>query len=106
MSMLFQYRLMMKTMSCASRSDPRLVRDDIRASEVEHEEQGRKHVTYIIHAFNFARTNSEVVRNGTRLTVATVSASRRRGPDSPAARISICMVEVDKHVSTNAGFCE
>ncbi len=45
--------------------------------------------THIIHAFNFARTNSEVVRNGTRLKGATVSASRRRGPVSPAARISI-----------------
>jgi len=40
MSMLFQYRLMMKAISCASRSDPRLVTDDIRTSEVEHEEQG------------------------------------------------------------------
>jgi hypothetical protein len=48
-----------------------------------------RRVTHIIHEFNFARTNSEVVRNGTRLTVATVSASRRRGPDSPAAKISI-----------------
>ncbi len=80
--------------------------DDIRTSEVEHEEQGGEHVTHIIHAFNFARTNSEVVRNGTRLTIATVSASRRRGPDSPAARISICMVEDDKHINTNAGLCE
>ena len=62
--------------------------DDIKVSEVEHEGHGREHGTYIIHAFNFARTNSETVRNGTLLTAATVSASRRRGPDSPAARIS------------------
>ena len=48
-----------------------------------------KHGTHIIHEFNLARTNSEVVKNGTRLTAATVSASRRRGPVSPAARISI-----------------
>ena len=79
----------MKTMSCASRSDPRLVMTTSSASEVEHEDQAREHVTHIIHEFNFALTNSDVVRNGTRLTTATVSASRRRGPDSPAARISI-----------------
>ena len=30
MSILFQYRVMMKTISCASRSDPRLVMDDIK----------------------------------------------------------------------------
>jgi hypothetical protein len=48
-----------------------------------------RHGTHIIHAFSLARTNSDAVRNGTRLTAATVSASRRRGPDSPAARISI-----------------
>lgn len=71
---------------------------------MDHEEQAREHVTHIIHEFNFARTNSEVVRNGTRLTVATVSASRRRGPDSPAARISIWTIEDDKNVSANSGF--
>ena len=71
---------------CASTTRHRKVR---RMSEWSMRKRRAKHGTHIIHAFSLARTNSDVDRNGTQLTAATVSASRRRGPDSPAAKISI-----------------
>ena len=46
---------------------------------------------YIDHALSFARMNSVIVRNGTRPTAITVAPSSRRGPSSPAMRISILM---------------
>ena len=48
---------------------------------------------YIDHALSFARMNSVIVRNGTRPTAITVAPSSRRGPSSPAMRISILMFE-------------
>ena len=45
--------------------------------------------TYIDHALSFALMNSVIVRNGTRPIIMTVAPSRRRGPSSPAGKISI-----------------
>jgi hypothetical protein len=44
---------------------------------------------YIAHIFTLARINSETVRNGIPCILMTVDVSKRRGPPSPAGRISI-----------------
>jgi len=61
-----QYREIAKEMSAASFSMPRSAQ-----------------------ALSFALMNSDIVKNGTRPIVITVIASSRRGPPSPAGRISI-----------------
>ena len=45
--------------------------------------------TYIDHALIFALMNSVIVRKGTLPTTITVELSSRRGPSSPAGKISI-----------------
>lgn len=45
--------------------------------------------TYIVHAFSFARMNSEIVRKGIPRRLITVDGSSLRGPSSPEGSISI-----------------
>ena len=58
--------------------------------ELKAENASGERDTHIDHALTLALMNSVTVRNGTLPTIITVELSSRRGPSSPAGRISIC----------------
>lgn len=58
-------------------------------SAVSNRQVKGQNCTHTDQALSFALINSVIVRNGTRPTIITVAPSSRRGPSSPAGKISI-----------------
>ena len=58
-------------------------------------------MTCIVQAFSFARTNSDSVKQGMPCNCMIVELSSRRGPCSPAGRISIFNSAVIKNIAKN-----